>query len=403
MQLLEDPLTNKGTAFSEQERSELGLRGLLPAVVETLEQQVHRRYQAYQEQPTDVARHINLRALQDTNEMLFYRLVTDHIEEMLPILYTPTVGLACQRFSEIYRRPRGLFISYPDRDRIAGDPAQPAPARGRRHRRHRRAAGPGPGRPGHRRHGHPDRQAVAVRRARWHQPCAHPAGTPGRRHRQRRAPRRPHVPRLAAPPYRAVRDYDDFVDRFVRAVRAELPDVLLQWEDFATPNALPILERYRDQLLTFNDDIQGTAAVVLAALSAGAAASGSRLRDQTVVMLGAGSAGIGVCEQVVRSMLADGLSERDARARIFLVDINGLLTADRPDLDPGAAPPRPAAGRRAQQGTWPASRPHRRHQRCAPYCPHRPVDRDGCLHRGCRPPHGRAREAADHHAAVQSD
>jgi malate dehydrogenase (oxaloacetate-decarboxylating) len=128
-------------------------------------------------------------------------------------------------------------------------------------------------------------------------------------------------------------DYDDFVDRFVQAVRAELPNVLLQWEDFATPHALPILERYREQVLSFNDDIQGTAAVVLAALSAGAAATGSRLRDQTVVMLGAGSARIGVCEQVVRSMVADGLDERNARTRIFLVDINGLLTTDRPDLD----------------------------------------------------------------------
>src|SRR5271155_4989416 len=118
VQVLEDPLTNKGTAFSEEDRFGLGLRGLLPAVVETLEQQVHRRYQAYQEQPTDIARHINLRALQDTNETLFYRLVSDHIEEMLPIVYTPTVGLACQRFSEIYRRNRGLFVSYPHRDNI---------------------------------------------------------------------------------------------------------------------------------------------------------------------------------------------------------------------------------------------------------------------------------------------
>src|SRR5471032_2973028 len=117
--VLEDPLTNKCTAFSEEERSELGLRGLLPAVVETLEQQVLRRYQAYQKQPTNVARHINLRALQDTNETLFYRLVSDHIEEMLPILYTPTVGVACQYFSEIYRRPRGIFIAHQDRDRIA--------------------------------------------------------------------------------------------------------------------------------------------------------------------------------------------------------------------------------------------------------------------------------------------
>ena len=118
MRLLEDPLTSKGTAFTEAQRSELGLRGLLPSAVETLDQQVARSYQEYQQQRDDLTRHINLRALQDTNETLFYRLVSDHIEEMLPILYTPTVGLACQRFSEIYRRPRGLFIAYPDRDRI---------------------------------------------------------------------------------------------------------------------------------------------------------------------------------------------------------------------------------------------------------------------------------------------
>ncbi len=333
MRVLEDPLTNKGTAFSEKERSELGLRGLLPAVVETLEQQVHRRYQAYQEQPTDVARHINLRALQDTNEMLFYRLVADHIEEMLPILYTPTVGLACQRFSEIYRRPRGLFISYPDRDRI----------REILRNRPRREVDVIVVTDGQRVLGLGDQgiggMGIPIGKLALYValggidpartlPILLDVGTGN-------------AELLDDPMYLGWRHpriggsgYDDFVDGFVRAVQAELPDVLLQWEDFATPNALPILERYRDQLLTFNDDIQGTAAVVLAALFAGAAATGSRLRDQTVVMLGAGSAGIGVCEQVVRSMLADGLSERDARARIFLVDINGLLTTDRPDLDP---------------------------------------------------------------------
>ena len=333
MRVLEDPLTNKGTAFSEQERSELGLRGLLPAVVETLEQQVQRRYQAYQEQPTDVARHINLRALQDTNEMLFYRLVADHTEEMLPILYTPTVGLACQRFSEIYRRPRGLFISYPDRDRI----------REILRNRPRREVDVIVVTDGQRVLGLGDQgiggMGIPIGKLALYValgginpartlPVLLDVGTDN-----------PEL--LDDPMYLGWRHpriggsgYDDFVDRFVRAVRAELPDVLLQWEDFATPNALPILERYRDQLLTFNDDIQGTAAVVLAALCAGAAASGSRLRDQTVVMLGAGSAGMGVCGQLVRSMLADGLSERDARARIFLVDINGLLTTDRPDLDP---------------------------------------------------------------------
>jgi malate dehydrogenase (oxaloacetate-decarboxylating) len=345
--VLEDPLTNKGTAFSEKERSELGLRGLLPAVVETLEQQVRRGYRAYQEQPTDVARHINLRALQDTNEMLFYRLVSDHIEEMLPILYTPTVGLACQRFSEIYRRPRGLFIAYPDRDRI-GEILRNRPRRevdvivvtdGQRVLGLGDQGIGGMGIPIGKLSLYTALGGIDPART---LPVLLDVGTDnaellddpmylGWRHR-----------RIGA-------GYDDFVDRFVQAVRTELPGVLLQWEDFATPHALPILERYRDQLLTFNDDIQGTAAVVLAALSAGAAATGSRLRDQTVVMLGAGSAGVGVCEQIVRSMVADGLSEQDARARIFLVDVNGLLTTDRPDLDPAqhrlAQPPAAAPSR----------------------------------------------------------
>ena len=333
MRVLEDPLTNKGTAFSEEERSDLGLRGLLPAVVETLEQQVRRRYQAYQEQPTDVARHINLRALQDTNEMLFYRLVSGHIEEMLPILYTPTVGLACQRFSEIYRRPRGLFIAYPDRDRI-GEILRNRPRQkvdvivvtdGQRVL--------GLGDQGIGGMGIPIGKLSLYTALGGIDPaCTLPVlldvGTDN-------------AELLDDPMYLGWRhrrivgaDYDDFVDRFVQAVRAEMPNALLQWEDFATLHALPILERYREQVLSFNDDIQGTAAVVLAALSAGAAATGARLRDQTVVMLGAGSAGIGVCEQVVRSMVADGLDEQYARARIFLVDINGLLTTDRPDLDP---------------------------------------------------------------------
>jgi malate dehydrogenase (oxaloacetate-decarboxylating) len=333
VRVLEDPLTNKGTAFSEVERSVLGLRGLLPAVVETLEQQVRRRYQAYQEQPTDVARHINLRALQDTNEVLFYRLVSDHIEEMLPVLYTPTVGLACQRFSEIYRRPRGLFVAYPDRDRI-GEIL---------HNRPRREVDVIVVTDGQRILGLGDQgiggMGIPIGKLSLYAvlggidpartlPVLLDAGTDN-------------AGLLDDPMYLGWRHhriagagYDDFVDRFVQAVRTELPDVLLQWEDFATPHALPILERYRDQLLSFNDDIQGTAAVVLAALSAGAAATGSRLRDQMVVMLGAGSAGIGVCEQVVRSMVADGLSERGARARICVVDINGVLTTDRPDLSP---------------------------------------------------------------------
>ncbi|MGD0608038.1 MAG: NAD-dependent malic enzyme [Streptosporangiaceae bacterium] len=333
VRVLEDPLTNKGTAFGEEERSALGLRGLLPEVVETLEQQVLRRYQAYQEQPSDMARHINLRALQDTNEVLFYRLVCDHLEEMLPILYTPTVGLACQRFSEIYRRPRGLFIAYPDRDRIEEILRN----------RPRREVDVIVVTDGQRVLGLGDQgiggMGIPIGKLSLYTvlggidpartlPVLLDLGTDnagllddpmyiGWRHH-----------RVTGPPY------DDFIDQFVQAVHAELPDVLLQWEDFATPHALPILERYRDRVLCFNDDIQGTATVVLAALSAGAAATGSRLRDQTVVMLGAGSAGIGVSEQLLRSMVADGRSERDARARIWVVDINGLLTTDRTDLSP---------------------------------------------------------------------
>jgi len=332
-ELLEDPLTNKGTAFSEAERSRLGLHGVLPSAVETLEQQAARSYHAYLEQPSDIARHINLRALQDTNETLFYRLVAGHVTEMLPIIYTPTVGLACQRFSEIYRRPRGLFISYPDRDRV-GEMLRNRPQHdvdvivvtdGQRILGLGDQGIGGMGIPIGKLSLYTALGGIAPSRT---LPVVLDVGTDNQE-------------RLADPRYLGWRhhrvdgaDYDEFVDRFVQAVRAELPSVLLQWEDFATPHALPILERYRDQLLTFNDDIQGTAAVAAAALAAAARASGSRPREQHVVMLGAGSAGIGVSEQIVRSMVADGLSEADARARIFVVDVRGLVTVGRTDLSP---------------------------------------------------------------------
>src|SRR3984885_4747165 len=337
MRVLEDPLTNKGTAFTEAERCELGLRGLVPTAVETLDQQVRRRCRAYQEQPTDIARHVNLRALQDTNEVLFYRLVSDHIEEMLPVLYTPTVGLACQRFSEISRRPRGLFVAYPDRDRI-GEIL---------HNRPRREVDVIVVTDGQRILGLGDQGigGMGIPIGKLSLYAALGGIDPARTLPVLLDVGTDNAGLLDDPMYLGWRHhrvtgagYDDFVDRFVQAVRAELPGVLLQWEDFATPHALPVLERYRDQLLSFNDDIQGTAAVVLAALSAGAAATGSRLREQTVVMLGAGSAGIGVCEQVVRSMVADGLSEQDARARIYVLNSKGLLTTDRP-APPPAQPP----------------------------------------------------------------
>ena len=398
---LEDPLLNKGTAFTEAERSELGLRGLLPSVVETLEQQVARSYQASLQQPSDLARHINLRAVQDANETLFYRLILDHVEEMLPIIYTPTVGLACQQFSEIYRRPRGLFISYPDRDRV-GEILRNRPRRdvdvivvtdGQRILGLGDQGIGGMGIPIGKLSLYTALGGIDPART---LPVLLDVGTDN--------PERLDDPMYLGWRHRRVGgdDYHGFVDRFVQAVRAELPHVLLQWEDFASVHALPILENYRDRLLTFNDDIQGTAAVVVAALSAAAVAAGSRPREQTVVMLGAGSAGIGVCEQIVRSMVADGLSEAEARARIYVVDVRGLLTGDRTDLSP--------AQRRLAQpaGRVPAGVPAggagqlRRCGRGGPaHRADRPVHRGRRVHRGHRAADGRACRAADHHAAVQ--
>ncbi len=344
--VLGDPLSTRGVAFTDEERFRLGLRGLLPHAVQDIDQQVARAYIAFSHEPTDLARHITLRAVQDRNETVFYRLLEEHIEEMLPIIYTPTVGAACQRFSEIYRRPRGLFIAYPDRDRI------PEILRNRP-RRHvdvivvtdgQRVLGLGDqgvggmGIPIGKLSLYTALGGIAPGRT---LPVLLDAGTDnaelledpmylGWRHRRIEGP-----------------EYDAFIDAFVTAVRAELPDVLVQWEDFATPHALPILERYRDRMLSFNDDIQGTAAVALAALSAGIAATGSRMRDQRIVLLGAGSAGVGVGEQIVRAMISDGLSDARARDRVHVVDVDGLLTTDRKNLDaaqcrlaqpPGAVP-----------------------------------------------------------------
>jgi malate dehydrogenase (oxaloacetate-decarboxylating) len=333
VRLLADPLINQGTAFTDEDRTRLGLRGLLPVSVEALEQQVARAYAAFGEQPTDIAKHINLRALQDLNETLFYQLLEAHIEEMLPIVYTPTVGVACQRFSEIYRRPRGLFVSYPDRERIG------EVLRNRPHREvdiivvtdGQRVLGLGDQGFG----------GMGIPIGKLSLYTALGGIDPARTLPVLLDVGTDNADLLHDPLYLGWchhrvdgADYDTFVDRFVEAVMAELPDVLVQWEDFATPHALPILERFRDRLLTFNDDIQGTAAVALGALAAAAEAAGSRMRDERLVMVGAGSAGVGVSEHVVAAMAADGLSQEQARAQVYLIDVDGLLTSDRPDLDP---------------------------------------------------------------------
>jgi malate dehydrogenase (oxaloacetate-decarboxylating) len=329
--LLETAALNKGTAFTVFERQALGLDGLLPPVVETIEEQSSRAYKAYLRKPDDLERHIYLRQLQDTNEVLFYRLLLDHIEEMLPIVYTPVVAEACQEFSHIYRRPRGVFISYPLRDHIENllqnrsnkEVSVVVVTDGERILGIGDQGVGGLGIPigklslytliG----GVPPAQTL---------PIILDLGTNN-------------AERLADPEYLGWRNeritgeaYFDFVDRFVQAVKKELPDTLLQWEDFAKDHARPILDRYRDQLLTFNDDIQGTASVAAGAIFSAVRVSGRRLRDQQIVMLGAGSAGIGVADYLREALVADGLSESEARSRFWVIDIGGLLHSERTDL-----------------------------------------------------------------------
>ena len=331
--LLNMPVLNKGTAFTELERDQLGLDGLLPPHIETLEEQLVRAYEAYKRKDEDLERHIYLRALQDTNEVVFYRLLLDHIEEMTPIVYTPVVGLACQQFSHIYRRPRGLFISYPQRDSI------PAMLRNRPNQEvdvivvtdGERILGLGDQGAGGL--GIPIGKLslytlIGGIRPERTLPIVLDVGTNNEE-------------RLNDPEYLGWRNervsgqaYFDFVDQFVQAVKQELPHTCLQWEDFATPHARPILERYRDQLLTFNDDIQGTAAVALGAILGAVKVSGKSLKDQQIVMLGAGSASIGVADFLRAAMREEGLSEKEARSRFWVVDVNGLLHGGRTDLTP---------------------------------------------------------------------
>src|SRR6202165_2309656 len=329
-----DALTTKGTAFTHAERREFGVLGVRTLVEKLPAGEAEHCGCEFSTRRDDLDKHIYLRALQDRNETLFYRVLRDHIPETMPIVYTPTVGEACQRFSEIYRRPRGLFVSYPDRDRLREvlcnrpqhDVDVIVVTDGQRIL--------GLGDQGIGGMGIPIGKLSLYTLIGGIDPASPlpivlDVGTAN-------------VELLEAPQYLGWRhrrisdnDYYAFIDEFVATVHDELPDVLLQWEDFATAHALPILDRYRDNLLTFNDDIQGTAAVTLGALHGAAKVAGRPLSQQQVVMLGAGSAGIGVLNMVHREMMAQGLSEEDASARIWVVDIQGLLTDDRPDLSAG--------------------------------------------------------------------
>jgi len=349
MQLLNTPALNKGTAFTAEERTALGLDGLLPPRVETLAEQVARAYHAYQRKTDDLERHIYLRALQDTNEVLFYRLVLEHVEEMTPIIYTPVVGQACQQFSHIYRRPRGLVVSYPLRDQI------PELLRNR----------PNPHvdvivvTDGERILGIGDQGVdglgIPIGKLSLYTAIGgiHPSRTlPIVLDVGTNNPENLSDPEYLGWQHRRVvgEEYDAFVDQFVQAVRQELPAACLQWEDFSMAHARPILERYRDQLLTFNDDIQGTASVTLGTLLAAVGVAGRSVADQQVVILGAGSASIGVADYLRAAMVTGGLSDEEARRRFWILNRGGLLHDGRRDLSPEQAVYAQPAARVAE---WP--------------------------------------------------
>jgi len=329
--VLHDPLLNKGTAFSEAERDALGLRGLLPPRILTMEDQLLRVRRHFDVLTTDIDRYIYITSLQDRNETLFYRMMVDNLVEMMPIIYTPTVGEACRTFGHIFRRPRGLYISIHDRGRI------------------REVLGNWPQRPvsvivvtdGERILGLGDLGAygmgIPIGKLSLYTACAgvHPAeclpivldvGTDNET-------------LLADPLYTGClqnrtrgAEYKAFIEEFVAAVEEAFPGVLLQWEDFATDNALHLLDRYRDRLCTFNDDVQGTAAVVLAALLTACRVSERPITEQRIMFLGAGASAVGVAGLIASAMERRGCTGADARSRIWLVDSRGLVVAARQDL-----------------------------------------------------------------------
>ncbi|HYA17778.1 MAG TPA: NAD-dependent malic enzyme [Bryobacteraceae bacterium] len=336
-QLLSDPLLNKGTAFTEQERDTFALHGLLPPHVGTLEDQIARRLLVFRSLASNFEKYSFLRDLLDRNETLFYALLIGHMEEMLPIVYTPTVGEGCERFSEIWRTPNGVFLSYPNRARISQILAHPrydgvrciVVSDGERIL--------GLGDQGAGGMGIPIGKlslytALGGINPRLCLPILLDVGTDNEE-------------RLRSPLYigwshRRVRgqDYDDFIETFVTAVMKRWPNVLLQWEDFARGNAARLLERYRDRLCTFNDDIQGTAAVATGTLLAAANVTGVPLTEQRIAMLGFGSAGRGIASLLKNAMIDAGLSESEARGRFYPVGIGGLMVEGGAGIEPDQRP-----------------------------------------------------------------
>jgi malate dehydrogenase (oxaloacetate-decarboxylating)(NADP+) len=328
--LLHDPMHNKGTAFTEKERDELGVRGLLPAHVLSQDEQAERALKHIRQQPSDLEKFIELNALHDRNESLFFRVVCDHIDEMQPLIYTPTVGLACQKYGHIFQRPRGLFIGAADRGRVE------------------QVLRNWPYRPsiivltdGERILGLGDLGAngmgIPVGKLSLYTACAGirpdlclpvmlDVGTNNDE-------------LLGDPFYIGLRQrrlrgaaYDELVDEFVAAAQTVFPGVLIQFEDFANHNAFRLLGKYRDRVCTFNDDIQGTAAVVLAGIFSALRLTGGKLADQRILFFGAGEAATGIANLIAAAMSEQGLDAEEARKRCSLFDSHGLVVASRRDL-----------------------------------------------------------------------
>jgi malate dehydrogenase (oxaloacetate-decarboxylating) len=345
VEVLETPLLNKGTAFTHRERIELGLEDLLPPAVLSLDQQADRAWMQLRGQPTDLLKNIYLEALHDRNEVLFYRLLADHLRDLLPIVYDPTVGEAIRQYSHEYRRPRGVFLSIDEPEEIetafdnlgagAGDvdlivasDAEQILGIGDwgvggidvavgKLSVYTAAAGVDPAR------GIP----VALDVGTDNQGLICDPLYLGNRHGRVRGPR-----------------YDAFIDAFVRTATRRFPGALLHWEDFGPSNARRILDRYRNRICTFNDDVQGTGAIVLAATLSATRVTGTPMREQRMVVFGAGSAGVGIADRLRDAMVRDGASQEAATARIWCVDRQGLLTDDMDDLRDFQVPyARPAA------------------------------------------------------------
>ena len=329
--LLETPLLNKGSAFSSEERDSFNLTGLLPHNIETIEEQSLRAYHQLCSFDSDMDKHIYLRNIQDTNETLFHHLIEQHIEEVMPLIYTPTVGQACEQFSKIYRRKRGLFISYPERHKI-DDMLQNATKQNVKVivvTDGERILGLGDQGIGG--------MGIPIGKLALYTACGgiSPAyclpilldvGTNNQQLLDDPMYMGWRSPRISGD------EYNEFVELFIQALKRRWPEVLLQFEDFAQDNATPLLNRYRDQLCCFNDDIQGTAAVSVGTLIAACLNKGQKLSQQRIAFLGAGSAGCGIAEHIVRQMQREGLTEEQARSQVFMVDRYGLLTDDMTEL-----------------------------------------------------------------------